>query len=154
MPAIAYAHTNLIARDWRALAQFYIDVLGCTFVPPERDLSGEWIERMTGVPGVRVRGCHLRLPGPFAELPSGPTLEIFSFEPQGPARPRPIDGHGLGHLAFRVDDVEAVLAEVEAHGGSRYGELVQARYPELGLLTAVYARDPEGNVLEIQSWDE
>ncbi len=46
-----YVHTNLIARDWRALAQFYTQVFGCTPVPPERNLSGEVLERGTGVPG-------------------------------------------------------------------------------------------------------
>jgi predicted enzyme related to lactoylglutathione lyase len=29
-----YVHTNLIARDWRALAKFYTGVFGCEFVPP------------------------------------------------------------------------------------------------------------------------
>jgi hypothetical protein len=35
-----YVHTNLIAHDWRALAEFYQQVFGCVPVPPERDLSG------------------------------------------------------------------------------------------------------------------
>lgn len=29
-------HTNLVARDWRQLAGFYIDLVGCVPVPPER----------------------------------------------------------------------------------------------------------------------
>ena len=32
-----YVHTNLIARDWRELARFYVEVFGCELVPPERD---------------------------------------------------------------------------------------------------------------------
>jgi catechol 2,3-dioxygenase-like lactoylglutathione lyase family enzyme len=151
MPCIRFVHTSLIACDWRALADFYIEVFGCVPVPPERDLSGEWIAAMTGVPDVRVRGMHLRLPGgpDFAE---GPVLEIFSFEPAGPDLAKPIHRTGYSHLAFLVDDVESVLAAVVAAGGKAYGELVENRYPELGLLTAVYACDPEGNVLEIQNW--
>jgi len=58
-----YVHTNLIARDWRLLARFYQDVFGCEPVPPERDLAGQEMEAGTGVPGARVRGLHLRLPG-------------------------------------------------------------------------------------------
>jgi predicted enzyme related to lactoylglutathione lyase len=27
-----YAHTNIIARDWEKLAQFYIDVFDCEIV--------------------------------------------------------------------------------------------------------------------------
>jgi hypothetical protein len=37
MPIAAkYAHTNLIARDWRVLAAFYEGVFGCTFVLPQQ----------------------------------------------------------------------------------------------------------------------
>jgi len=51
-----YVHTNLIARDWRALASFYESVLGCVPVPPERDFKGRDIERGTGVPGAALQG--------------------------------------------------------------------------------------------------
>ena len=45
-----YVHTNLVAQDWRRLATFYEGVFGCIPVPPERDLSGEWLDALTGVP--------------------------------------------------------------------------------------------------------
>jgi catechol-2,3-dioxygenase len=32
-----FAHTNLVARDWKALAAFYADVIGCEPLPPERE---------------------------------------------------------------------------------------------------------------------
>ena len=35
-----YGHTNLIAKDWRALARFYEEQFGCIPVPPERDFGG------------------------------------------------------------------------------------------------------------------
>ena len=34
---IRYAHTNLIADDWRRLADFYIQVFACEPVSSERD---------------------------------------------------------------------------------------------------------------------
>ncbi len=146
---IKYAHTNLIAKDWRRLARFYIEVFGCENVGPERDLSGAWIETGTGLPGVRIRGAHLRLPG----YEDGPTLEIFQYEPERLREAEPfINQQGYGHLAFLVEDVAAVVADTVAHGGSVLGEIVQREYPELGLLTFVYARDPEGNFIEIQNW--
>ena len=58
-----FVHTNLIAEDWRELAAFYCTVFGCVPVPPERDFAGAEVEAGTGVPGVRLRGVHLRLPG-------------------------------------------------------------------------------------------
>ena len=58
-----YAHTNLVARDWEALAQFYTAVFTCRIVPPVRDQSGDWLSRGTGVPNAALKGAHLLLPG-------------------------------------------------------------------------------------------
>jgi predicted enzyme related to lactoylglutathione lyase len=144
-----YTHTNLVARDWRKLAAFYADVFGCVLVPPERDLKGEGLERGSGVPGARIRGAHLRLPGHGS---GGPTLEIFEYaqsvdrEIPVPIRP------GLSHIAFEVDDVAAALQAVLEAGGSRLGEVVTFDVPGAGRITWTYARDPEGNIIELQSW--
>lgn len=48
--------------------------------------------------------------------------------------------------------VEKTLAALLAHGGERLGELEVRDYGDLGVLTVVYARDPEGNIIEIQNW--
>lgn len=143
-----YVHTNIIARDWQALAQFYIDVFGCSVVPPERHLSGDWLGRLTGIPGVKIDGVHLRLPG----VEDGPTLEIFSYTPCGTDEPKGIDRAGFGHIAFHVDDVRAVVRQMLEHGGALLGEIVEKDYETLGRLTAAYARDPEGNIIEVQNW--
>jgi predicted enzyme related to lactoylglutathione lyase len=71
-----YAHANLVAKDWRRLAAFYREVFGCVPVPPERDLSGDWLDKLTGIRGAHISGIHLRLPG-FGN--DGPTLEIFQY---------------------------------------------------------------------------
>jgi predicted enzyme related to lactoylglutathione lyase len=144
-----YVHTNIISRDWERLARFYETVFGCARVLPERDMSGEWIEKGTGVRGAHVRGAHLRLPG---HGEAGPTLEIFQYN-SGIAGPeKPVNETGLAHIAFLVEDVEGALAEVLANGGSRLAEVVTKEIAGVGLLTFVYARDPEGNILELQSW--
>jgi predicted enzyme related to lactoylglutathione lyase len=145
-----YAHTNLVARDWRRLFAFYVEVFGCQPVPPERRLEEDWVSRATGVAGVAIYGMHLRLPG-FGS--HGPTLEIYQYnqlaEGQAPAINRP----GLGHLAFAVEDVEAALQAVLAAGGGVVGERVQVEIPGAGGLVFVYAADPEGNIIELQKWD-
>src|SRR5262249_41837313 len=58
-----YVHTNLIARDWKRLVRFYIDVFGCEPRGPERDLSGSWLDRLTSLRNAHLRGIHLTLPG-------------------------------------------------------------------------------------------
>ena len=145
-----YAHTNIIADDWRALADFYIRVFDCAPVPPERDQSGEWLDQGTAVKGAHLMGLHLRLPG---HGDNGPTLEIYSYtemlnKPAPPAANR----KGLGHLAFEVDDVGAILGTLLEAGGDALGEVVVKQVPGVGELTFTYATDPEGNIIELQSW--
>jgi predicted enzyme related to lactoylglutathione lyase len=71
---VKYKHTNIIARDWEVLAQFYENVFGCIPIPPERNLRGTWLDEGTGIQGAHLRGAHLLLPG-YGD--DGPTLEIF-----------------------------------------------------------------------------
>ncbi len=146
---IRYVHTNIIARDWRKLVDFYVAVFGCEALPPERHLSGQWVDQLTTLNDATIRGMHLRLPG----CDAGTTLEIFSYEPEEESGSfGAVNRCGLGHLAFQMDSVEAVLAELLEQGGSQLGELVKQDYGELGVLTVVYARDPEGNIVELQNW--
>jgi catechol 2,3-dioxygenase-like lactoylglutathione lyase family enzyme len=143
-----YAHTNLIARDWRALAAFYQSVFGCTPVPPERDLGGDALERGTRVPGAKLRGAHLRLPG---HGDTGPTLEIFTYHVLADPPPAAANRPGFGHIAFIVPDVAAARAAVLAAGGSAFGEIVTTPAGDR-TVTWVYVRDPEGNLVELQAW--
>lgn len=144
-----YMHTNLIARDWRMLADFYQRIFGCTLVPPERDFQGELLEAGSGIPGAHLTGAHLRLPG-WGD--AGPTLEIFNYnhlvERPGTAVNRP----GFGHIAFEVPDVHSAREIVLAEGGQAVGEVVTLQTADGRRVTWCYVTDPEGNVLELQSW--
>lgn len=144
-----YVHTNIIAKDCEKLIRFYQEVLGCRSIGERRDLRGEWLDRLTGLPGAHIVGEHLCLPG-YDE--DHPTLEIFSYDRMGGGQTRPINARGIAHLAFEVDDVAATLERVLAAGGGRIGELVHAAYEDGRRATFVYATDPEGNILELQSW--
>jgi predicted enzyme related to lactoylglutathione lyase len=146
-----YVHTNLVARDWKRLAVFYQEVFGCVPVPPERDLSGEWLDRATGIDEAHIRGIHLRLPGCGDD---GPTLEIFQYRSM-PAHPEvKANTPGFSHIAFAVDDVAAAAQSIFDHGGAPVGELTEREVPGVGLLTFQYAADPEGNIIEILNWEE
>lgn len=145
-----YTHTNLIARDWRRLADFYVQVFGCEILLPERHLTQPWVAAATGVPGAEIHGAHLRLPG-FP--PGGPTLEIFQYNTLAVGAEPAVNRPGFGHLAFVVEDVSAALEAVLAAGGGVLGALVRVEVPGAGKLAFVYARDPEGNILELQKWE-
>ncbi len=146
-----YVHTNLIAEDWRRLARFYTEVFGCTLVPPERDYRGELMDAGTGLKDVHLTGAHLRLPG-YGE--DGPTIEIFHYDQLEPRPETAVNRPGFGHIAFQVDDVEAARQIVEAHGGSAVGQIVTVVTSIGTKVTWCYMTDPEGNVVELQSWSK
>lgn len=146
-----YVHTNLIAHDWRRLARFYIDVFGCRPIGPERDQSGDWLVAASGVAGAHLRGQHLLLPG---HGDTGPTLEIYSYDDILDQAVPVANRAGYGHLAFHVDNVPATLDALLSHGGQRLGEVVKTVVPGAGALQVTYARDPEGNIVELQHWSQ
>ena len=144
-----YVHTNLIAEDPQKLIAFYKTVFGCKSIGETRDLRGVWLDQMTGITNAHLVGEHLLLPGYGADHP---TLEIFSYDQVLPQEPHPVNTKGITHLAFEVEDVSETLERVLVGGGSVVGELVHANYEDGRKATFVYARDPEGNILELQSW--
>ena len=144
-----YAHTNIAAKDFKGLAQFYMDVFDCKIKPPERNLSGDWLDRATGLASASLKGVHLVLPGHGEK---GPTLEIFTYETMVTGAPIMANHTGLTHLAFEVEDVGQTLKKALEKGGTALGEVTRKEVEGVGLLTFVYFRDPEGNIIEIQSW--
>jgi catechol 2,3-dioxygenase-like lactoylglutathione lyase family enzyme len=145
-----YAHTNLIANDWKKIADFYIHVFGCQPVSAERDHHGPWVADLTAIPGARVRGQHLRLPG--YDSANAPTLEVFQYHQNLPSLPTALNRPGFAHIAFEVDDVEQARRLVLEHGGADHGKALVIDIPGAGRLNLVYMRDPEGNVVELQKW--
>jgi len=144
-----YAHTNIAARDWKALADFYTRVFGCRVKPPKRELAGAWLDAATGLQGARLEGVHLLLPGHGEH---GPTLEIFTYGETLDRAPQAANSAGFAHIAFEVEDVRATFKAALAAGGKRLGEVTERDVEGVGRLTFVYFRDPEGNIVEIQSW--
>ncbi len=144
-----YVHTNIIAENASKLIEFYKTVFHCQSINETRDLRGAWLDRLTGLNEAHITGEHLLLPGYGKDHP---TLEIFSYDEQRECIPAEINRPGIAHLAFEVDDVEATLSEIIKAGGSSVGELVTAEYPNNIEAVFVYAQDPEGNIIELQSW--
>ena len=122
-----YVHTNIIAKDSKKLIDFYKKVFHCKSIGEIRDLRGEWLDKMTGIPGAHIVGEHLCLPG-YDE--DHPTIEIFSYDEMFPANAPQVNRCGIAHLAFEVDDVEETLAVLLQEGGGQIGEVVKADYED------------------------
>jgi predicted enzyme related to lactoylglutathione lyase len=152
VPKIAdarYVHTNLIAKDWRKLAEFYQEVFGCTPAPPERDYRNKAIGDLTDIPNIHLRGMHLRLPGLGDQVV---TLEIFQITPELEKPFTRINRQGFGHIAFVVPDVIAAQKAVLDAGGSAVGQIVTLEPGDGRQLMCCYVTDPEGNIIELQDW--
>ena len=146
-----YAHTNIISNDWKKLSEFYIKIFDCKIISPVRNQSGDWLSKGTGVKDAQLEGTHLLLPG---HGENGPTLEIYQYghvEQQEPVSP---NKRGFGHLAFEVESVEKILKEIETNGGKKNGEITSRVIDGVGKITFVYTRDPDGNLIELQSWEK
>ncbi len=146
-----YAHTNIISPDWRKLADFYINVFNCKILAPTRQQQGDWLSRGTGVKNASLEGAHLLLPGYGS---NGPTLEIYQYQHTLPLPEVEPNQRGFGHLAFEVEHVENVVEKLESQGGTSNGEVTVREIKGIGTITFVYARDPDGNLIEIQNWSD
>ncbi len=146
-----FVHTNIVAKDWKRLSSFYIKVFNCKEKLPERNLSGNWLDQATGLENAKLAGIHLLLPGHGA---SGPTLEIFTYEEASESELVMANYTGYTHVAFEVEDVEATLNNALNNGAKLLGKVTEKVIENVGALKFVYFRDPEGNIVEIQSWDE
>ena len=144
-----HVHTNIVARDWKKLSDFYIHVFGCRVKPPVRKLSGEWLDQATGLSDAKLEGVHLLLPG---HGDRGPTLEVFSYKDIHECEPVMANHTGFTHIAFEVEDVEKKFNDALNSGAIKLGQVAQKTIDGVGVLKFVYFRDPEGNIVEIQSW--
>ena len=142
---IRYTHTNIVARDVERLANFYKQIFGCVVTSPSQVMTGDALSKGSGIPNVEVRGIWLQMPG-FEE--NAPTLELFQYtDTENRSSPR-LNEPGYSHIAFDVSDIAATADAVLAAGGSRLGSIADYEDPS-GIVTFVFLRDPEGNIVEL-----
>ncbi|AAF96787.1 TPA: VOC family protein [Vibrio cholerae] len=77
-------------------------------------------------------------------LPDGSQIELFSF-PKAPERPSFPEAQGLRHLAFVVDDVAEIKAQLEQQGVS----VEPIRIDEYTGKAYTFFADPDGLPLEL-----
>lgn len=148
---IKYVHTNIVAKNWKKLADFYINVFGCPVIPPIRNYSGNDLDSAVNIKNVVLNGVHLLLPG---YNKTGPTLEIFSYNPPLKKQNRKVNTSGITHIAFEVNDVNKVYKKVLKNGGKKVGKIITLTRSDGKEVTWCYVKDPEGNMIELQKWDK
>ena len=135
-------HIAISTPDLERLVAFYRDVLGFEVIEEfDWEKGDQAADQVTGLKDSAAKAVMLK-GGSFH-------LEIFEFQspPPKPVDPnRPVCDHGLTHFSFEVTDVQAVYDRLKKAG-------VRFNCPPEklgGLGTAIYGRDPDGNVIELQ----
>jgi catechol 2,3-dioxygenase-like lactoylglutathione lyase family enzyme len=108
----------------------------------EAPVEGEWVDRIVGLEGVRAQIAMLQTPDGHGRV----ELAEFHTPPSdGPSQHAPANARGIRHLAFLVEDIDATLARLRAHGAELVGEL--GRYRDSYRLC--YVRGPAGVIVEL-----
>jgi catechol 2,3-dioxygenase-like lactoylglutathione lyase family enzyme len=133
-------HVGVVVDDLDAATAFFAELglEGQGRTPVE----GGAVDRIVGLEGVRVDTAMMQTPDGAGRLE---LIEFHSPSYAGDMRPAPANVPGLRHLAFVVDDVEAVLARLRSHGAELVGEL-----ETLGSSYRLcYVRGPAGIIVEL-----
>ncbi len=130
MKVIGIDHIGIAVRKIEESKKLYTDILGLTA------LGEETIEEQ------KVKVCFIPCGDSEIEL-------LESTSPEGPiAKFLDAKGEGIHHLALRVDDIEAAIAEMKAKGFRMIDE--KSRYGAGGAKIAfVHPKATNGVLLEL-----
>ena len=137
---VATRHIGIVVQDMEKSLHFWRDVMGLTVALDFRE-KGAFIDTVQGLSGVDLHMIKLRAPdGSMIEL-----LQDVAHPTPAPAANRLCD-RGIRHVAFTVADIEASRKTIEEAGCEVLSQPVTA--PD-GKARLFFARDPEGNLLEL-----
>lgn len=144
-------HIGFTVPDLDEAQEFLVDVLGCEFLyslGPFAD-DGDWMADHLNV------HPHATVPqNRFFRLGGQAILEVFSYTAPDQRRECPrnsdIGGH---HLALYVDDLDAAVAHLRAHGVTVLAGPTASRGPHLGQRW-VYFLAPWGMQFELVSYPD
>jgi catechol 2,3-dioxygenase-like lactoylglutathione lyase family enzyme len=133
-------HVGIVVDDLPAATAFFVE-LGLK-LQGEGPVEGGWVDRVVGLEGVRAEIAMMENPDGHARL------ELSKFHtPSGSGGDRhaPANAPGIRHIAFAVDDIDAVVAGLRARGVELVGEV--EGYEDSYRLC--YVRGPEGIIVEL-----
>jgi len=129
----------IVVDDLEATKAFFIE-LGLT-LEGESTVEGPLVGRLIGLEDVRATLAMLRTPdGQGIELDKFHTPDAIRFGPVD----APVNTLGIRRIMFSVDDLDAVVARLHAHGAEIIGEM---QYEKLFRLA--YIRGPEGIIVAL-----
>ena len=134
-------NVGIVVDDLEAAVAFFVE-LGME-LEGKAQIEGPWADRTVGLDGVRCDIAMLRTPDGHGrlELAKYRTPTAISAGPKNP----PHNTLGMHRVMFAVDDVDATVAGLRAHGAELVGEVAQ--YQDSYRLC--YVRGPEGIIVAL-----
>ncbi len=127
----------IVVDDLEAMKAFFI-ALGLT-LEGQTTVEGPEIGNLIGLGNMRATLAMLRTPdGQGIELDKFHTPNAVRFGPVD----TPVNALGLRRIMFAVDDIEAVITRMQAHGAAVIGQM---QYEQSYRLS--YLRGPEGIIV-------
>jgi catechol 2,3-dioxygenase-like lactoylglutathione lyase family enzyme len=133
-------HVGIVVDDLTAAIEFFVE-LGLE-LQGEAPVEGRWVDRVVGLEGVRVDTALMQTPDGNGRLE---LVKFHSPTNQVDNRHAPANAPGIRHIAFAVEDIDAVVAGLRARGAELVGKL--ERYEDTYRLC--YVRGPEGIIVEL-----
>ena len=139
MKVYGFDHVGVVVNDLAAAAAFFVR-LGFTAEAPMA-VSGRWVDRILDLEDVQLDLIIVSAPDGSGRL------ELTRFRaPQAESNGErlPANVPGYRHIAYRVDDVTAVVRHARDAGYSTKGDIVDYE----GTYRLVYIEGPEGLLVE------
>ncbi|MFB7876087.1 VOC family protein [Nocardia sp. NPDC056064] len=132
-------NVGIVVEDLTAAIEFF-RVLGLE-LEGQGAVEGEWAGRVTGLGTQRVEIAMMRTPDGHSRLELSRFLEPAVIADH---RTAPVNALGYLRVMFEVDDIDATLTRLRAHGAELVSDEV-VRYEDVYRLC--YLRGPEGILL-------
>src|ERR1017187_8871379 len=110
-------HVGIVVDDLAAATEFFVE-LGLV-LQGEGPVEGRWVDRVVGLEGVRADIAIMQTPDGNGRLQ---LTMCPSPTNQGDNRPARATTPGVRHVAFAVEDIDAVVTGVRARGAELVGE--------------------------------
>jgi lactoylglutathione lyase len=140
--ALSANHVGLTVSDLSRSIAFYRDLLGFHVAYERGEVTAEYMPRLVGIAGARLKIAGLDIPGLHLDL-------IEYLEPKGAPVAGPTSDVGNVHLGYTVDDLWAAYRALSSAGVRLKSEPVSPTVGPNKGGWAVYFVDPDGVTLEM-----
>jgi catechol 2,3-dioxygenase-like lactoylglutathione lyase family enzyme len=141
-------HTGISVSDLDRSIAFYRDDLGLELIA-RWDSSQAYLRAVVGFPDAELRIALLRVPAAPGAGP-GHHIELLEYQvPRGQRGDARTCNPGNAHVAFAVDDLDRVYAELSAKGVRFKSAPVAITHGRNTGAKAVYLLDPDDVTLEL-----